>query len=810
MRTRGRCRWLTAVASAAVAVLSAYVHGQDAEPAGAALYGRHCAGCHGAEGAGGDRGPALVNNRAMRGRPDTYFLNIIRTGTPGGMPPFALPENQLNSLAVWLHSLNASASEAAPSGDAAAGGQFFFGKGQCAMCHMVRGNGRPNGPDLSDIGARATLLEIQQALDDPKARSNSRSAPGCPSWAFCPDHSWSRVIVTLRDGSTVRGYARNRGQHDIQLQTLDGAWRFLLDTEYKAVQADPTPAMPKLVVSEVERRDLLAFLSGLDGVKSGPSVVASDPPSRDDIARILTPHRGEWPTYNGDVRGNRYSVLAQINAQNVSMLRVAWTYALPFNALETTPLVIDGVMYVTGSTAVCALDARVGRQLWCYTRDAAGADDGSRPGDGRAIGGPGGVAGFAAFGTGTQRGVAVLGDRVFFTTIDAHMVALNRFTGGVLWDVPMTADGVTGRYSGPAAPLVVGDLVVSGIAGGDSPLRGFLAAFEPATGRLAWRFWTVPARREALSGTWNGTALETGGAATWLTGSYDPETGMLYWTTGNPFPPTDGRQRGGDNLYSNSVLALDGKTGRLKWHYQFTPHDLHDWDATEPVLLVDASFRPPVRSGRKLLLQANRSGFFYVLDRTNGELVLAKPFVKKMTWAKEIGADGRPVLLEGGTPSAAGTKTCPQVRGATNWYSTAFSPATNLFYVMAVEDCSIYRQSRGYVPYLDPADPPRKFLRAINIDSGAVAWESEETGAPEANYSGVLATAGGLVFHGETSGSFNAADAKTGRSLWHFNANQAWKASPMTYAIGDTQFVGIAAGSGAIFSFSLNSGKSDR
>jgi len=311
----------------------------------------------------------------------------------------------------------------------------------------------------------------------------------------------------------------------------------------------------------------------------------------------------------------------------------------------------------------------------------------------------------------------------------------------------------------------------------------------------------VPDRNESASRSWNGAALETGGAATWVTGSYDPDTGTLYWTTGNPYPPTDGRERGGDNLYSNSVLALDAKTGQLKWHYQFTPHDLHDWDATEPVLLVDAPYRGATR---RLLLQANRSGFFYVLDRTNGQLLLGKPFVKKITWANEIGADGRPALLEGGTPSAAGTKTCPQVRGATNWYSTAFSPATNLFYVMAVEDCSIYRQSRGYVPYLDPADPPRKFLRAINIETGAVAWESEETGAPEANYSGVLATAGGLVFHGETSGSFAAADAATGRALWHFNANQAWKASPMTYAIGDTQYVAIAGGSGAILWFSLD------
>ncbi len=558
--------------------------------------------------------------------------------------------------------------------------------------------------------------------------------------------------------------------------------------------------MPALKGTAEERQDLLAYLARLRGVVPGPSTVRAEAPSAADVARVLAAAPGEWPTYNGEVRGNRYSPLTQINTQNASRLRLAWTYALPFNALQTTPIVADGVMYVTGSTAVCALDARVGRQLWCYTREVGTAETGaSRPS--QAIGGPGGVAGFAAFGSGTQRGVALLGDRVFFTTVDAHLVALNRFTGGVLWDVAMPPEGAEGRYGGPAAPLVAGNLIVAGIAGGDSPLRGFLAAFEPATGKLVWRFWTVPARGDPTAATWQGTALETGGAATWLTGSYDPESGTLYWAAGNPFPPTDGRQRQGDNLFSDCVIALDASTGALKWYYQFTPHDLHDWDANEPLVLVDATFRG---APRKLLIQANRNGFFYVLDRVTGALLLSAPFVKRLTWAKEIGRDGRPDVLDGNAPSAAGVLTCPQVRGATNWYSTAFSPVTRLFYVMAVEDCGIYRQTRGYVPYLDPARPPQKLLRAIDIETGSIVWERPEVGAPEANYSGVLATAGGLIFHGETSGSFNAADAATGASLWHFDANQAWKASPMTYMVAGTQHVAIAGGAGMILSFALD------
>jgi alcohol dehydrogenase (cytochrome c) len=292
-----------------------------------------------------------------------------------------------------------------------------------------------------------------------------------------------------------------------------------------------------------------------------------------------------------------------------------------------------------------------------------------------------------------------------------------------------------------------------------------------------------------------------GGAATWLTGSYDGETGLLYWPTGNPFPDTDGEDRKGDNLYTNCVVALDAKSGKLRWHYQFTPHDLHDWDATEPLVLVNARFRG---SERRLLLQGNRNGFFYVLDRVSGELLLAKPFVKRLTWASGIGPDGRPQLVAGNTPTPGGTKACPAVRGATNWYSTAFNPATRLFYMMTVEDCSIYRQAKlgGYVPFRDPSDPPKKYLRALDLETGNIAWEVPQYGAPESNYSGVLSTAGGLVFYGETGGGFAAVDAKSGRTLWHFETNNVWKASPMTYMVKGRQYVAIASG-GNILSFAL-------
>ena len=379
------------------------------------------------------------------------------------------------------------------------------------------------------------------------------------------------------------------------------------------------------------------------------------------------------------------------------------------------------------------------------------------------------------------------------------MVCLHRLTGALMWDVNMPE--TPGRYSATSAPLVVGDLVISGIAGGDTPLRGFLTAYRATTGEQVWRFWTIPKPGEPVSETWKGNALPTGGGATWLTGSYDTETDTLYWAVGNPYPATDGDEREGTNLYSNCVIALEPKTGKLRWHYQFTPHDLHDWDATEPFVLVDTNYRG---RERKLLLQANRNGFLYVLDRTNGEFLLGKPFVRKMNWASGIGPDGKPQTLPANRPTKAGVKGCPSVRGATNWYSTSFHPGTGLFYVMAVEDCSIYRQAQdgGYEGDRDTRDPGSKYLRAFDITTGKTIWEIPQVGPQEANYSGVLSTAGGLVFYGETGGGFAAVDAKSGKTLWVFKANEPWKASPMTYVLNGRQYVAIASG-GNILSFAL-------
>lgn len=315
----------------------------------------------------------------------------------------------------------------------------------------------------------------------------------------------------------------------------------------------------------------------------------------------------------------------------------------------------------------------------------------------------------------------------------------------------------------------------------------------------------MPARPgDPQAETWVGRALEHGCSTAWLTGTYDAGTNLIYWPTGNPCPDYNGDERKGDNLYSSSVVALEPETGKLRWHYQFTPHDLHDWDAAQTPVLVDALFRG---QPRKLLLQANRNGFFYVLDRVTGEFLLGQPFVQKMTWASGIGKDGRPRVLPDTEPTPQGNTVCPAVEGATNWMSTAYNSQTRLFYVMALEKCNIYTKSSawwepgksfyGGGTRRVPDEIPRKVLRALEVESGRIVWEYPQVGAAE-SWGGVLSTGGGLVFFGDDSGALAAADAKTGKPLWHFHTNQLWKSSPMTYAVDGRQYIGVSAGSNII------------
>jgi PQQ-dependent dehydrogenase (methanol/ethanol family) len=466
------------------------------------------------------------------------------------------------------------------------------------------------------------------------------------------------------------------------------------------------------------------------------------------------PQPGDWLTYNGNDSANRYSPHKEISTANVSSLKLKWVFPIQYFGLETTPLAADGVLYVTGPNQVFALDALTGEAIWHYSRPPST-----------------GMVGDSKLGT--NRGVAILRDRVFFVTDNAHLLGLDRASGKLLWETPMASGEQP--YGGTIAPLIVHDTVIAGVAGADHGIRGFVAAFKPDTGALVWRHWTVPRRGEPGIETWQGKEPVAGGGSTWLTGSYDPSSDTLYWPTGNPWPDSDDRDRPGDNLYTNCVLALDPKTGDLKWHYQFTPHDLKDRDATEPNVLVDSVYKG---KPSKLLLHADRNGFFYVLDRINGELLLAKPFLRRVDWAKSIGSDGRPVVTD---PSG-----CPS--DAANWDSTAFSPDTRLYYFMALEEC--VGKPTGY-----PDQTGQRFLRAINIETGEIAWEVPQPGPARAKtWSGILATAGGLLFYGQPNGGFTAADQRNGKTLWQFLTNVRMKGSPMTFTFGGHQYIAVAAG----------------
>jgi alcohol dehydrogenase (cytochrome c) len=499
-----------------------------------------------------------------------------------------------------------------------------------------------------------------------------------------------------------------------------------------------------------------------------------------DRYRVVT-SQADWPSYNGDPSGNRYTKLKQIDKSNVARLAPKWIFPMP-NApmVENTPVVIGGIMYVSNANECYALDAGSGRTIWHFQRPRTK-----------------GLAGNAAIGF--NRGVAAAGDRIFMLTDNAHIIALNRFSGQLLWETPM-ADWHQ-NYNGTSAPLVVGNMVVSGTAGGDEGVRGFVAAYDQATGKEVWRFWTVPKPGEPGSETWKGNSLEHPSGATWMTGTYDPQLDTLFWPVGNPGPDFNGDDRQGDNLYTDSIVALDAKTGKMKWYYQFTPHDVHDWDAQEPAVLVDTNWQG---QPRKLLLQANRNGFFYVFDRTNGQLLLAKSFLRKLNWAEAIGKDGRPILNTLKENAEGETYVCPGFQGGTNWFSTSFNPATGLYYIQALERCNLFAKrtmewqaGKGYmggVARPAPGESFEKVLRAINIQTGEIAWELPQITGTLTSSAGTLSTASGLVFFGENSGAFMAADAATGKPLWQFPANQTWKASPMTYMFDNKQYVAVAAG----------------
>jgi len=609
---------------------------------------------------------------------------------------------------------------------------------RCVRCHGGDGNGGEMGP---------SIVSQLVALDD-------RQLGGL-----------------IRDGRPTRGMPASL----VEGQELAAIVRFL-----RTIQRRPT-GPPSRIFQTVDGKSLDGRVTG----EGFDDLQVRTTDGRVHLLRRVGDRMREvtsemsWPTYNGDPGGNRYTAATQIDTTTIARLAPQWMFTVPnTGTLQGTPVVVDGIMYVTAPNECIALDAGSGRQIWHYQRP-------------RTVGVTQGNA---------NRGAGVAGDRVFMETDHAHVIALNRFTGALLWEATL-ADWHD-NYSASSAPLPAGNLVISGVAGGEHGANGFIAAHDQETGREVWRFSTVPKPGEPGSDTWVGTDITHGGAPTWFTGSYDSQLDMVYWPVGNPGKEYNGDDRQGDNLYANCILALDRKTGALKWHYQFTPHDLWDWDATQTSVLIDAMWQG---QPRKLMLHASRNGFFYVFDRTNGTLLLAKPFVRNLTWASGIGTDGRPIKLPNQEPSASGTTVCPSQDGATNWFSPSYNAATGLYYLQTFEKCSIYTKTEGAnweagKSYLGgsqrtaPDPVPQRVLKAIDIHTGAVAWELPQPG-PGNSWGGTLATATGLVIFGEESGALMAVDAVTGTPLWSFQANAAWRASPMSYVFDGRQYVAVAAGS---------------
>ena len=512
---------------------------------------------------------------------------------------------------------------------------------------------------------------------------------------------------------------------------------------------------------------------------------------------------GNWLMYSHTYNSWRFSNLNQITTANVKNLRVKWLFqGRHIEKFETTPLVVNGIMYLTRpENAIYALDAATGRQMWMYeyrnpprTFNCCGR---------------------------VNRGLAILGNTLFMNTLDMHVVAVDARSGHEIWKTEMYDYTEAGGYAAPGAPLVVKDKLIVGMAGGERGVSGFLDAYDTKTGQRLWRFHTIPQPGEANFGTWAGDSWKTGGVTTWNNGSYDPETNTLFWGTSNPWPDYNDDFRAGDNLYSCSVLALDPDTGKLKWFFQFTPHDLHDWDSTQIPILLDTQFRG---ENRKALAWANRNGFYYLLDRTSGTFLTAKAFVKQ-TWAKGFGEGGRPELIPGNEPTPEGNdRVWPGVDGGANWMSHSYSPLTRLLYIFAREEHRVFSKNALPHPTTEPAanaiaapttmaqanagaydpaiggaitravgTPEESWGKMIAVDPGTgnIKWEHRVLTPP---WGGVMATAGNLVFGGTLEGMIFALNATTGERLWTFSSNGPVFASPISYTANGKQLISIPAG----------------
>ena len=758
--------WLVcALACAGVARVLAQTPAADEVARGRGLYQTRCADCHGID-AKGVHGPDLTSRVLSDGSTDARVLDTIRRGVPGTeMPASNAPDQELRAIVAYLRTLSSREDDVA-AGNPANGERIFMAS--CSSCHRVNGRGSVLGPDLSRVGVTRTSEMLRRDIRD----ASAAVAPG-----------YQAVTLVTADGTRIRGARKNEDAYSIQIMDTRERLQGYLKSTLREVIAEKKSLMPDFPdgrLSNGDLQDVVFFLKSLRGTQPSVATEWSTPgiTSKDLLDGFQD--RTRWLQYSGDYTGKRHSPLTQIAPENVSRLTPQWAFQADTIAtgrgFESTPLMIDGVIYLTGANGnAWAIDARTGRQFWRFRYPNA----------------PDLTAG-ATYPV--NRGFAALGNQLFMVTLDAHVLSLDVKTGAVLWNSVL--EDYKNGYAATPAPLVVKDKVIVGSSGGENPTRGFIQAFDAKTGKKLWRFYTIPGGGEKGSETWpSNEAAVRGGAAAWVTGTYDPELNLIYYGTGNPNPDYYGEERKGDNLYTCSIVALDPDTGQLKWYYQFTPHDTHDWDSNHIPVLADV---PLGGQTRKVVMVANRNGFFYALERATGKVLVAKPFTDTK-WAREIGADGRPVVL-----NEDGTKDClPDFWGGTNFMPPSYDPDLNLFFVTARETCVTYFPVKpeikvgqnsvgGGVRRVADRVFDYGALRAIDPSTGARKWEVRYT---TPSLSGVMSTASGLVFAGDNEGNFIAVNARSGKPLWHYATGASiWGAAATTYMLDGRQFVLIPSG----------------
>ncbi|HWY61522.1 MAG TPA: PQQ-dependent dehydrogenase, methanol/ethanol family [Rhizomicrobium sp.] len=746
----------------------------NAPAAGQALFGATCAACHG-QGATGGRGPDLTSGRFVHGGSDYEIFQTIRGGVAGTeMPSFSsLPGDDVWRLVTYIKSLSGRGnSTEVAAGDPKAGEALFFGAGNCTSCHEVNGRGRDMASDLSAEGQNGVAAIRTGVMHAARPRPGLRP----------------RLLdVTMKDGRKFSGFTRAEDSFSLDLEQSDGKL-VMLDVKDIATKTEAGSMTPASTLSTKQVDDVTAYLAGLKRRDFTETSKASPAPVL-PYDRLLNAKAEpqNWATYWGSYDGHHFSQLNQINPANAGSLTARWAVPLLGESImEATPLVVDGVMYMSGSPGeVYALDARNGILLWSFKRK-------------QDIKNPYQINPF-------NRGVAVLDGRVFFGTLDDNLIALDAHTGRELWEKRL-ADTMLG-YTLTGAPLALNGKIIVGVAAGEAGVQPWVEAFDPASGNKLWHFDIVPQPGDKNFGTWAGDSWKYGGTASWLTGSYDQGTNTLILGTGNPVPDYNPALRKGDNLYSDCILGLDADTGKLKWYYQDTPNDGHDWDSTEDMVLADQVIdgRP-----RKLVLHADRNGFFYVLDRTTGKFVFAKNYVRQ-TWNLGFDKDGKPKVDPKSIPNYTGQVVFPAT-GGTNFEAPSYDDKTKILYLtyadgptLAISAPAVNEPGKEYLGRGTGTVPPGtpaadQGIMAIDTTTGTVKWKFPLTvGSLK---TGVLATSGGVVFASTGEARFIALDAATGKALWNFRTGQPMSGSPISYAVGGQQYVAVASGN-LLFSFAL-------